>query len=159
MCCAFFVPKVEICVQKNFLMNAQLADFLLFQIAKRDKCKGRSFLPCYHNLNTASVHSTSLLSKHSFLYCESWLAITCVPILSVWPIPNREHHWHSWGAVATDRPGVGVTKAPFVNFSASRIFDLAKVPVRLFASHSYLTGVTAAELRQHLSDMNVIYNS
>ena len=56
-------------------------------------------------------------------------------------------------------PGVGVTKAPFVNFSVSRIFDLAKVPVRLFASHSYLTGVTAAELRQHLSNMNVIYNS
>ena len=57
------------------------------------------------------------------------------------------------------RTGVGVTKAPFVNFSISRIFDLAKVPVRLFASHSYLTGVTAAELRQHLSNMNVIYNS
>ena len=28
--------------------------------------------------------------------------------------------------------GVGVTKAPFVNFSVSEIFDLAKVPVRLF---------------------------
>ena len=56
------------------------------------------------------------------------------------------------------QPGVGVTKAPFVNFSVSKIFDLAKVPVRLFASHSYLTGVTAAELRQHLSNMNMIFN-
>ena len=55
-------------------------------------------------------------------------------------------------------PGVGVTKAPFVNFSVSKIFGLAKVPVRLFASHSYLTGVTAAELRQHLSNMNMIFN-
>ena len=29
-------------------------------------------------------------------------------------------------------PGVGVTKAPFVNFSVSKIFDLAEVPVRFF---------------------------
>ena len=57
------------------------------------------------------------------------------------------------------QPGVGVTKAPFVNFSVSKIFDPINVPVRLFASHSYLTGVTAAELRQHLSNMNVIYDS
>ena len=62
-----------------------------------------------------------------------------------------------WKIIA--RSGVGVTKAPFVNFSVSKIFDPVKVPVRLFASHSYLTGVTAAELRQHLSNMNVIYNS
>ena len=53
---------------------------------------------------------------------------------------------------------VGVTKPPFVNFSISKIFDPVKLPVRLFASHSYLTGVTAAEL-QHLSNMNAIYNS
>ena len=65
-----------------------------------------------------------------------------------------------WAIMGSDiTPGVGVTKAPFVNFSASKLFDPAKVPARLFASHSYLTGVTAAELRQHLSNMNVIYNS
>ena len=40
--------------------------------------------------------------------------------------------------------GVGVTKAPFVDFPVSKIFDLTKVPVRLFVSHSYLTGVTTA---------------
>ena len=55
--------------------------------------------------------------------------------------------------------GVGVTKAPFVNFSVSRIFDLAKVHVRLFQPHSYLTDVTAAELRRHLPNMNMIFNS
>ena len=55
--------------------------------------------------------------------------------------------------------GVGVTKAPFVNFSVSRILDLAKAPARLFQSHSYLTGVTAAQLQRHLSNMNVIFNS
>ena len=37
-------------------------------------------------------------------------------------------YWH--------RAGVGVTKAPFVNFPVSKIFDLAKVPVRLFISHN-----------------------
>ena len=55
--------------------------------------------------------------------------------------------------------GVGVTKAPFVNFSVSKIFDLAKAHVRFFESHSYLTGVTAAELRRHLPNINVIFNS
>ena len=44
-------------------------------------------------------------------------------------------------------PWVGVTKAPFAIFSVSKIFDLAKVPVRFFESHSYFTGVTAAQLR------------
>ena len=33
-----------------------------------------------------------------------------------------------------------------------------KVPVRLFESLSYLTGVTAAELRRHLLNMNVIFH-
>ena len=59
----------------------------------------------------------------------------------------------------SNRTGEGVTKAPLVNFSVSKIFDPIKVPVKLFASHSYLTGVTAAELRQHLSYMNVICNN
>ena len=47
-------------------------------------------------------------------------------------------------------PGVWVTKVLFVNFSVSKIFDLAKVPVRFFESHSYLTDVTTAKLRWHL---------
>ena len=49
-----------------------------------------------------------------------------------------------------NRTGVGVTEAPFANFSVSKIFDLEKLPVRFPESHSYLTGVTAA---------NVIFNS
>ena len=43
--------------------------------------------------------------------------------------------------------GVGVTKGLFVNFSVSTFFDLAKVPLRLFEWHSYLTGATIAELQ------------
>ena len=56
-------------------------------------------------------------------------------------------------------PGVEVTKAPFANFSVSKNFDLEKVPVRFFKSHWYLTCVPAAELRRHLSNINVIFNS
>ena len=55
----------------------------------------------------------------------------------------------------SNRPGVGVTKAPFVNLSVSKILDLSKVPLKLFESHLYLTGATAAELRRHLSNINV----
>ena len=54
--------------------------------------------------------------------------------------------------------GAGVTKVPFVNFSASKILDLAKVPLRFFESRIYLTGAPAAELRWHLSNINVIFN-
>ena len=60
--------------------------------------------------------------------------------------------------IENSQPGVGVTKAPFVNFSVSKIFDLAKVHVRFVESHSYLTGVPAAELRRHLSNINAIFN-
>ena len=48
------------------------------------------------------------------------------------------------------------TKAPFISFPVKEIF--AKTLVRFFESHSYLTGVAAAELlRRHLSNMNVIF--
>ena len=50
-------------------------------------------------------------------------------------------------------PGVGVTKSPFLIFSISKIFDLAKVLLGLFGSHLYLTGAA------HLSNINVIFNS
>ena len=53
----------------------------------------------------------------------------------------------------------GGTKITFVNFSMSKIFDLALVPVWFFESHSYLTSVTAAQLRRHPSNINVIYST
>ena len=56
-------------------------------------------------------------------------------------------------------PGVGIFKGPFVNFSVSKNFDPAKVPARFLDAHSYLTGVNAAELRLHLSNINVIFHS
>ena len=65
--------------------------------------------------------------------------------------------WHLYDV--TVRPGLGVNKAPFINFSVSEIFNLVEVPLRFFESHSCLTGITAAEQRRHLSNMNVICNS
>ena len=55
--------------------------------------------------------------------------------------------------------GVGVTKVPFVKFSVSKNFVLSKVPLRLFESHSYLTDATAAKLRRHLPNINVIFKA
>ena len=55
---------------------------------------------------------------------------------------SQNMHW--W------KIGVGVTNILFVNFSIEKIFSFAKMPVEFFESLSYLTGVTAAELWQHL---------
>ena len=53
------------------------------------------------------------------------------------------------------RSWAGVTKASFINFSISKIFDLANVPLRFFESQAE----SQAELRRHLSNINVIFNS
>ena len=42
---------------------------------------------------------------------------------------------------------MGVTKAPFVNFSVSKHFDLAKLPLRLFESHLNVTGAVATPVK------------
>ena len=60
-------------------------------------------------------------------------------------------------SVILQSPVVGNTKDLVTNFSHGDIFDPSKVPVRSFASGSYLTGVTAAKLQWHLSNMNVIF--
>ena len=51
---------------------------------------------------------------------------------------------------------VGVTKHPFVNFAVRKIFGLMKMSASLYEWHWYLTGVTAAKLRRHLSNMNAM---
>ena len=53
-------------------------------------------------------------------------------------------------ALCVNPPEVGVTKAPFVNFSVRKIFNPAKAHVRIFKSHPYLTDVTQAKLQRHL---------
>ena len=63
----------------------------------------------------------------------------------------RVHMACFWG-------GGGGVKAPVVNFSVSKIFNLAKVPLRLFEAQTYLTGVTADELLWHLQNINMVFN-
>ena len=53
------------------------------------------------------------------------------------------------------RSWVGVTKTPFINFSISKNFDPPKVPARFFESQTE----SQAELRRHLSNINMIFNS
>ena len=71
---------------------------------------------------------------------------------------QRCHHDNSRISPNHWPAGLGVTKAPFVNLSISKIFDFAKVLLGLFESHLYLTGATTAELRRHLSNINVIFD-
>ena len=52
--------------------------------------------------------------------------------------------------------GVGVTSAPFVNFSITKFSILLVI---FLESHSLLIGVTAAEPRQHLPNINMIFNN
>ena len=59
--------------------------------------------------------------------------------------PSRVR-WYKW-------PLGGIIKAPFVNFFISQIFELTKVPVICFQSHSHFTGVAAAA-----SNLNVTFN-
>ena len=58
--------------------------------------------------------------------------------------------------VQTQIPGVGVTK-PISSFPLfSEIFSIVKTHVSYWISHIFLTGVAAAQLQWHLSNINVI---
>ena len=46
--------------------------------------------------------------------------------------------------VSEGRPGVEITKVPFVNFSVRETFDLAKTHIKILKSHPHLTDFTAA---------------
>ena len=54
------------------------------------------------------------------------------------------------------RSGVGVTKPIFSVPLFSHFFGMMKTVVTWMISSSYLAGVTAAELRKHLANMNMI---
>ena len=72
--------------------------------------------------------------------------------------PHKQWQMHHEVARGNHR-SMGVTKALFLNFYISKSCDPTKIPVIYFASYSYLTGVFAAKLRKHTSNMNVIFNS
>ena len=79
--------------------------------------------------------------------------------MRIFSVGNMSTRYNSLELLVSDRhcsSWVGVTKAPFFNFSAREFFDRAKLHGRFFKSHSYLTDVTPAKLQWHLSNMNVI---
>ena len=65
-------------------------------------------------------------------------------------------HKQSVSHITSTRSGVGVTKAISSVPLISRFFTIVKTLVTYWISCSYLTGVAAAQLRWHLSNMNVI---
>ena len=80
--------------------------------------------------------------SRSFVYMQLFIHVFQTPDVKGCPdIPfaySLVFHFHviqRWGVFGRQKfttPGVGVTKAPFVNFSLSKIFDLAKEHVRFF---------------------------
>ena len=90
-------------------------------------------------------HHCNDLLAHQY-QAQRWLKSYICFLCSFFGCQQFQLWWYS--------SGVEVTKAPFNNFSVSKHFDLAKVPVRFFKSHSYLTCVPAAEL--HCGDNTVV---
>ena len=90
-----------------------------------------------------------------------WAHTQNVPCVMAEIFDDFMHHTHGklLGNVYAEGSGVGVTKALFLNFSVSNFLELVKVPLRLFESHLNLTDATAAELRWHLSYINVLLNN
>ena len=116
----------------------------------------RGITEAYQQTNTTQFHNTNVAynwrCKPSSMETlkPSLLAQASIHLMKTCAAMYHEgHQWVFWD---------GGTNAPFVNFSISKSFGLARVPFIFFKSHLYLTGVTAAELRRHLSNIKVIFN-
>ena len=64
-----FLSKVIIYFVKYFLIDAQLADFIHYDVANLTYANASLSLHAIRNSNAASVHSASFLMKQS---CVSW---------------------------------------------------------------------------------------
>ena len=134
---------------------------------------GQSFLQLTPNFKCISVYIRAFVIFHTIYHMVSHrpqsdptailMVAVCLLLQSIYIyiyIYISLADWMQSSNMAGEiLPGVGVTKALFVNFSASKIFDLAKVPVKFLEYHWYLAGVTAAELQRHLPNINVIFKS
>ena len=67
-------------------------------------------------------------------------------------------HHCAFRCLYVERTWGGVYKSSLRYFLIQGNFDLAKIPVRFLESRSYSIGVTAVVLRQHLLDMNALFN-
>ena len=83
---------------------------------------------------------------------DKWYKIRCIFYLLLWLLT-------SWTKVAfnqSEREGVGVTKPISSVPLFSNFFRVIKTHVTYWISRLYLSGVVAAQLRWHLSNINVI---
>ena len=104
-----------------------------------------SVLP--HFSNAHNKHASSI----GPILDQFWYVIVCLQGRFA-DITNFLSNWSS--------SGMEVTIAPFVNISFSIFFsNLINVPTSgFFDSHSYLKGITAANLKWHLSNVNKIFD-
>ena len=89
---------------------------------------------------------------------SSMMSSRTIWVNAISPVLLRVTTSHFSGVVTNiwKQPGVGVTEDLFDNFFTKEIVYLVNIHVKVFQSLSYLTPVTAAELRRLLSIMNVI---
>ena len=111
------------------------------------RTKGQLRGKCFHLMTSSYMAALSCICGHNFLilalytvYNSTCYALTMFTNIQVF-CENE---------MITYQITIGVTKDLFVNFSVKKSFNLAKVLVRFLQSHSYLTGVTVAELLRHL---------
>ena len=114
-----------------------------------------------------ATHNKKLRSSKSLFLWHIWHRRLCLVIM----ISNIRLGSVGWKQIAClgaghathchasagDRSGVGPTKPHLSVYFPPFFKNTYKKMVTYWISHSYLTGVTAAELRWHLSNMNVIW--
>ena len=121
---------------------------------------------CFRDSKLICIVNTSLytiLSRDStivifypmtnFLSCFNLFPDQCCSKLRARLISTIIYQNHQYHCMAS---GVGVTKPIFSVPLFSQCLKMIKRLVTCIISRSYLTGVTAAELRRHLTNVNVI---
>ena len=114
-----------------------------------------------------ATHNKKLRSSKSLFLWHIWHKRLCLVIM----ISNIRLGSVGWKQIAClgaghathchasagDRSRVGLLSHIFLSRYFPPFIEISKQLVTYWISHSYLTGVTAAELQWHLSNMNVIW--
>ena len=112
---------------------------------KKGSCWG--ILEKWGYLNQFKIYSWCASKNKTIL---RWKHILCIFMIKK-TVPYSPRCMASYGVIR-----VGITKAISSAPLISRFFTIFKTLVTYWLSCSYLTGVAAAQLRWHLSNMNVI---
>ena len=89
-----------------------------------------------------------------------WLSVCSTSVVGVlmgvdWAL-NGPLLWWAWHRLAPVETTTGGYSASFLPLTNSAVFSNMKTLAVCWILHSYLTGVTAAQLRSHLTNVNVI---